>query len=84
MLPGSGACGGLEPWPSGTDLPLPALTDTPTAPAAPPSPYTGVKLAAINLNKPDQGVSLKKFAHDCNAYNLTIQQSLGRFRDFEN
>ncbi len=66
------------------DLPLPALTDTPTAPAAPPSPYTGVKLAAINLNKPDQGVSLKKFAHDWNAYNLTIQQSLGRFRDFEN
>ncbi|BDN85287.1 MULTISPECIES: PPE domain-containing protein [Mycobacterium] len=75
---------GAPPVPSGTDLPLPALTDTPTAPAAPPSPYTGVKLAAINLNKPDQGVSLKKFAHDWNAYNLTIQQSLGRFRDFEN
>ncbi|RFZ61977.1 ESX-1 secretion-associated protein EspB [Mycobacterium marinum] len=75
---------GAPPVPAGTDLPLPALADTPTAPAAPPSPYTGVKLAAINLNKPDQGVSLKKFAHDWNAYNLTIQQSLGRFRDFEN
>ncbi|AXN47351.1 ESX-1 secretion-associated protein EspB [Mycobacterium marinum] len=76
---------GAPPVPAGTDLAPVALSDTLTVAAAKyPPDFTELKTAAQQLNKPDQGVSLKKFAHDWNAYNLTIQQSLGRFRDFEN
>ncbi|WP_422662270.1 PPE domain-containing protein, partial [Mycobacterium marinum] len=76
---------GAPPVPAGTDLAPVALSDTLTVAAAKyPPDFTELKTAAQQLNKPDQGVSLKQFAHDWNAYNLTIQQALGRFRDFEN
>ncbi|WP_142400893.1 PPE domain-containing protein, partial [Mycobacterium marinum] len=76
---------GAPPVPAGTDLAPVALSDTPTVAAAKyPPDFTELKTAAQQLNKPDQGVSLKQFTHDWNAYNLTIQQALGRFRDFEN
>ncbi|KZS76783.1 hypothetical protein A4G30_07095 [Mycobacterium kansasii] len=60
-----------------------ALSDTEVASPPKPPIFLELKDARTMLDKPDQAASLKAFATAWNKYNLTLLESLGRFREFD-
>ncbi|AGZ54085.1 PPE domain-containing protein [Mycobacterium kansasii] len=60
-----------------------ALCDTATVRSAEPPNLIELEETRTILDKPDQAGSFTAFAEAWNKYNLTIQEPLGRFREFE-
>jgi hypothetical protein len=59
------------------------LTDTETATGGAEDAYLSVRQAAMALREPDQGASFTQFSEQWTAYGLALEESLTRFRPFE-